>query len=108
MWRAVRAGIILRAQRADAPTLRPLKLDVRSREFQNDFRKKRERCLRLRLPAYLLRSAPACAANSFDLRPPADGSAPLRVTVSVHSAPRRAPDADSVTIGFLAPRSAAV
>ena len=36
MWRAVRAGVILRAQRADAISARPFKRDVRSREFQND------------------------------------------------------------------------
>ena len=34
MWRAVRAELILRAQRAAAVSLRPLKRDVRSRKFR--------------------------------------------------------------------------
>ena len=77
MWRAVRAGIILRAQRADAYQHRPLKLDVRSRKFQNECPEREEGLPPgLGLPADPLRCAPACAANSFAL--PARAVRPLR------------------------------
>ena len=69
MWRAVRAGLIVRAQRAIQDGDRPFKRDVRSRKFQNECAEREERPPHgLDLSAYPLCFAPACAANSFDLR----------------------------------------
>ena len=45
MRRAVRAGIILRAQRADARLLRPFKHDVRARNFRLIVRRMQKGCL---------------------------------------------------------------